>query len=145
MIYTMKSHETKYKNVVFRSRLEARWAAFFDLAGWTWEYEPVDLDGWTPDFLVQFPCGHSECPKFHHLYIEVKPFGDIKDFEGLIVSKIDSYSIPSPAVFGLNPSVTQWEMSHGPGGGLFSVTDRIENSTDLWNQAGNLTRYRKHS
>ena len=35
----MRSHPTTYADVKFRSRLEARWAAFFDLAGWRWEYE----------------------------------------------------------------------------------------------------------
>jgi hypothetical protein len=44
--------ETKYAGVQFRSRLEAKWAAFFDLAGWEWEYEPFDLDGYIPDFLL---------------------------------------------------------------------------------------------
>ncbi len=43
---------TIYKNVRFRSRLEARWAAFFDLVGWKWEYEPLDFDGWIPDFAL---------------------------------------------------------------------------------------------
>jgi hypothetical protein len=36
---------TVYKGVQMRSRLEARWAAFFDELGWPWEYEPVDLAG----------------------------------------------------------------------------------------------------
>lgn len=44
---------TRYREGNFRSRLEARWAAFFDRVGWTWIYEPLDLDGWIPDFLVQ--------------------------------------------------------------------------------------------
>ncbi len=39
-----------YAGVQFRSRLEARWAAMFDLLGWPWEYEPVDLDGYIPDY-----------------------------------------------------------------------------------------------
>lgn len=46
---------TKYAGVQFRSRLEARWAAFFDLLGWEWEYEPIDLDGYVPDFIVRSP------------------------------------------------------------------------------------------
>lgn len=45
---------TKYKGVHFRSRLEARWAAMFDLLDWTWEYEPIDLDGYIPDFILTF-------------------------------------------------------------------------------------------
>lgn len=44
---------TAYGGVNFRSRLEARWAAMFDLLGWRWEYEPLDLDGYIPDFLVR--------------------------------------------------------------------------------------------
>lgn len=43
---------TLYNGVQFRSRLEARWAAFFDLCHWKWEYEPIDLNGWIPDFRV---------------------------------------------------------------------------------------------
>lgn len=46
----MKAIPTRYGGVCFRSRLEARWAAFFDLAGIKWDYEPLDLDGWAPDF-----------------------------------------------------------------------------------------------
>jgi len=41
-----------YRTTRFRSRLEARWAAFFDLVGWRWTYEPFDADGWIPDFLI---------------------------------------------------------------------------------------------
>ena len=43
---------TTYKGIRFRSRLEARWAAMFDICGWRWEYEPLDLPGWIPDFLI---------------------------------------------------------------------------------------------
>jgi hypothetical protein len=43
---------THHHDTNFRSRLEARWAAFFDLVGWRWTYEPFDADGWIPDFLI---------------------------------------------------------------------------------------------
>jgi len=49
---TIKAIPTKYAGVQFRSRLEARWAAMFDMLGWEWEYEPIDLDGYIPDFIV---------------------------------------------------------------------------------------------
>lgn len=55
---------TTYANVRFRSRLEARWAKMFDLLGWKWNYEPLDLDGYIPDFVIDM-----EEP----LLIEVKP------------------------------------------------------------------------
>lgn len=43
---------TTYAGTNFRSRLESRWACFFDLVGWRWEYEPIDESGWMPDFLL---------------------------------------------------------------------------------------------
>jgi len=42
------------RDIKFRSRLEARWASFFDELGWKWEYEPIDLNGYIPDFLINF-------------------------------------------------------------------------------------------
>ena len=37
---SIKAIETEYKGYKFRSRLEARWAVFFDAMDWAWEYEP---------------------------------------------------------------------------------------------------------
>lgn len=63
----IKPIETEYKGYRFRSRLEARWAVFFDECGFRWEYEPegFDIDGtkYLPDFYL---------PEFS-LYAEVKP------------------------------------------------------------------------
>ena len=66
MNYTMKAINTLYEGRLYRSRLEARWAAFFNMCGWKFEYEPIDLDGWFPDFAVY---GNDGKPT----YIEVKP------------------------------------------------------------------------
>lgn len=57
---------TKYAGVNFRSRLEAKWAAFFDLLGFRWEYEPVEFCGWMPDFALHPDDGEP-------IYCEVKP------------------------------------------------------------------------
>lgn len=43
---------TTYNGTRFRSRLEARWAAFFGRLGWPWEYEPFDAAGYIPDFVL---------------------------------------------------------------------------------------------
>lgn len=64
---SFKAIETEYKGYLFRSRLEARWAVFFDNLGITWEYEPEGIvlsDGsqYLPDFYL---------PQFH-CYFEVK-------------------------------------------------------------------------
>lgn len=52
----MKAIETEYNGYRFRSRLEARWAVFFDTLGIKYEYEPegFDLDGvyYLPDFWL---------------------------------------------------------------------------------------------
>lgn len=55
---------TTYRGTLFRSRLEARWAAFFDEMDWPWEYEPFDADGYIPDFAL---LGNRP------LLVEVKP------------------------------------------------------------------------
>jgi hypothetical protein len=41
---TIKAIETRYAGCRFRSRLEARWALFFDHMGLTWEYEPQGFE-----------------------------------------------------------------------------------------------------
>jgi hypothetical protein len=50
--YSIAAIPTVYRGRRYRSRLEARWAAFFDLLGWQHEYEPFDLGSWSPDFLL---------------------------------------------------------------------------------------------
>lgn len=77
---TIQAIETRYAGCVFRSRLEARWAVFFDELGIEWEYEPqgFETEGvcWSsggrylPDFYL---------PNLHNcdwggpgVYVEVK-------------------------------------------------------------------------
>lgn len=50
----MHAIPTRYNGVNYRSRLEAKWARFFDLLEWPHEYEPLDLDGYIPDFVLKF-------------------------------------------------------------------------------------------
>jgi hypothetical protein len=53
---TITPIQTQYAGCLFRSRLEARWAVFFDHLGITWRYEPegFNLDGqwYLPDFYL---------------------------------------------------------------------------------------------
>lgn len=67
---------TLYDGVQYRSRLEAKWAAFYDLLGWKWQYEPFDLNGWIPDFLLP-----GACP----VLVEIKP---ITERDGATCAKI---------------------------------------------------------
>jgi len=74
----LKAIETKYKNTKFKSRLEAKWAVFFDEVGLDWLYEYQGFEtgsGWyLPDFYL---------PELKY-YIEIKPsiaIYDISDVE----------------------------------------------------------------
>lgn len=65
----MKVIQTNYKNHFFRSRLEARWAVFFDSLEIQWIYEPdgyelSDGSKYLPDFFLPD----------HKLFVEVKPY-----------------------------------------------------------------------
>jgi hypothetical protein len=60
MTLTITPIETSYAGCRFRSRLEARWAVFFDAIGAGWEYEPqgfvISGRPYLPDFLLT-DCG----------------------------------------------------------------------------------------
>lgn len=62
--------ETRYKGYRFRSRLEARWAVFFDAAGvkWEYEFEGYDLGNvwYLPDFMMLHNPGRGPI-------VEIKP------------------------------------------------------------------------
>lgn len=48
----IEAKPTEYAGVLFRSKLEATWARFFDVIQLDWEYEPCQIAGWIPDFLL---------------------------------------------------------------------------------------------
>ena len=64
MTLSVRAKPTLYKGIRFRSRLEARWAVFFDALGIEWTYEP-NVDGAPAGYLPDFDLGH--------FYFEVKP------------------------------------------------------------------------
>ena len=73
----IKPIETIYKGYRFRSRLEARWATFFDMMGLNWQYEVEGYDlgekgYYLPDFFITSPQGYN-------FYYETKPRGYIND------------------------------------------------------------------
>lgn len=67
----LKPIDTRYAGHLFRSRLEARWAVFFDCLDLEWQYEvegfqlPGDIY-YLPDFRITTPQGHAR-------WVEVKP------------------------------------------------------------------------
>src|SRR5581483_11404076 len=52
----IKPIETKYRGYRFRSRLEARWAVFFDTAKIRWQYEPQGFDVGGTAYLPDLHC-----------------------------------------------------------------------------------------
>ncbi|SMD02282.1 hypothetical protein [Novosphingobium sp. B1] len=76
------SKPTLYQGINFRSRLEARWAAMFDVLGWTWEYEPETPGAYIPDFLIHGVHGRQ-------MYVEVKSFVDFVQNREAIVAKAE--------------------------------------------------------
>jgi hypothetical protein len=66
-IDNIKAIETRYRNVRFRSRLEARWAVYFDAEGIEWEYEPE---------AFRLDIGMAYCPDFW--LPQVSMFAEVK-------------------------------------------------------------------
>lgn len=68
--------ETRYKGYRFRSRLEARWAVFFDAMGVRWEYEEQGyaIDGvpYLPDFVLRTP-NVLRADLQRQVFVEIKP------------------------------------------------------------------------
>ena len=67
--FTLSAIPTNYKGITYRSRLEARWATYFDNINYKFEYELEGYDlgrfGWyLPDFYL---INTTNC------YIEIKP------------------------------------------------------------------------
>lgn len=84
----IRAIETRYKGYRFRSRLEARWAVFFDACGYQWEYEPEGFalpcgTYYLPDFKL---FGKDQNGDFNVFYIEVKP-----SHEGVYDPKVQAF------------------------------------------------------
>lgn len=63
---TIQAIETKYNGYRFRSRLEARWAVFFDAIGVRWEYEKEGFELPSGRYLPDFWLSDQKC------WIEIK-------------------------------------------------------------------------
>jgi hypothetical protein len=71
----IKPIETEYKGYRFRSRLEARWAIFFDTLNIKWDYEMegYELGDGMGDYLPDFSMGSNNNMTFMEGFLEVKP------------------------------------------------------------------------
>lgn len=93
----IRAIETRYAGCRFRSRLEARWAVFFDTLGIKWEYEAQgfdlgDGDLYLPDFWIpthsyqdkHYPQGNPPTPGW---WVEIKPVA-LTDHEERLCRKL---------------------------------------------------------
>lgn len=83
---SIKAIETRYAGCRFRSRLEARWAVFFDFIGTRWEYEPQGYEiGFERDYetSVRFYLPDFYLPD-EDVWVEVK--GRTEDFDLALVA-----------------------------------------------------------
>jgi len=158
MQYEIQAKPTMYDGILFRSRLEARWAAMFSLLNIPYSYEPIDLSHWSPDFVVR------------EYLIEVKP--QVKLFLPEVIDKIERSVTTTENVFLLSEELNSKEgikniycienhlpahaeiFFHGKDGFQFrNIGDfgdllhhkwKAKTFLDwwyLWNKAGNLTMY----
>lgn len=89
----IKAIETTYKGYKFRSRLEARWAVFFNGIKANWKYEPEGYElpsgRYLPDFFVQLS---SDDPMHQHYpgsgyWVEIKG-SEPKESEFTLLSEV---------------------------------------------------------
>ncbi len=83
----IRAIETHYAGCRFRSRLEARWAVFFDTLGIKWVYEP---EGYI------LPNGEWYLPDFW--LPQVKMFAEMKPEKFSPAEELRSASLPSPCL-----------------------------------------------
>lgn len=87
----IKAIETVYKGYRFRSRLEARWAVFFDALGLKWSYEVEGFQlpsGWyLPDFWIDYECAEPGWGFF----IEIKP-RSLSEDESRLLAELAEHS-----------------------------------------------------
>lgn len=116
----MKPIQTRYGNCYFRSRLEARWAAFFDSINihWNYEHEGYELDDGTqylPDFFLPLFCSGRG------VYVEVKPLGG--DFEKAYAFAMES---PSRILLAEDYPSTGWFTCLEPGEGGSVISQQVQ-------------------
>lgn len=106
--------ETEFDGIMYRSILEARWACTLTLLGLHFEYEPLPLAGFLPDFLVDVHvyAGHGKLRKYPTL-VEVKPAWLPSDYQEPI-SRIARSGWSGPAIV-LGSTVRANDMLSQPG------------------------------
>lgn len=86
---------TLYNGTLFRSRLEARWAVFFDQIGLDWYYEPVKWVNGSIEYTPDFHVGGLHCKDAKRtdsgggMTVEIKPTKPNKSYVEYLLSVRD--------------------------------------------------------
>lgn len=116
----MKSIDTYYNGNYFRSRLEARWAVFFDLIGVKYSYEPTGFKNdkgeyYLPDFHLHNVILRNRIicniKKTEGIYLEIKPLS----FEESSIKQAEWFEKPL-VLFKGNPIYGIWYYEENPNG-----------------------------
>ena len=78
--------QTEYRNIVFRSRLEAKWAVFFDEMGIEWKYEPGTFMVPFGGYSIQVKGRDHYCDIYEYERRKIENFA--KDHSILVLGKI---------------------------------------------------------
>jgi len=107
---TIKAIETKYKGYRFRSRLEARWAVFFDFFGEEWEYEKEGFEFSEKRYLPDFWLPRLGC------WLEIKGDHPSQDEFHLCKSLSQAIDQPVAIAWGLPQAVIARPIKSSSGG-----------------------------
>lgn len=126
----LKAIQTEYKGYLFRSRLEARWAVFFDACGVKWEYEPegYDLGGglyYLPDFrLHNVTINHGLFQRGCDIYVEVK--GQMTKTDGEKIRRFLQIGVKEGNEFGVSDTAVLVVGNIPEGEDIRAILDSIQ-------------------
>jgi hypothetical protein len=124
----IKAIETEYAGCRFRSRLEARWAVFFDALGWKWRYEPQGYELPSGRYLPDFMLGALEVGIHdREIYTEVKGSLSHED-----VTRLIDAALELPEVSGGRWQPRLLVLGEIPRPGTAWTHARIEVGDDMW-------------
>lgn len=128
----LRAIQTEYKGYLFRSRLEARWAVFFDVCGVAWEYEPegYDLgDGlcYLPDFLLHgVTVNHGYFKKNCDIYVEVK--GQMNDADAEKINRFYAAGYSENDDWGVSPTAVYVVGNIPDGEDMREILDNLQDA-----------------
>lgn len=120
--WPIKAIQTRYAGCRFRSRIEARWAVFFDYLGIGWEYEPQGFDlpsgPYLPDFVLDLGDGlwwevKGASPTRHELNLAWELFEATHKHVYVVHGSIPRDEHESPRIAHVGSTAVRWFIRPG--------------------------------